>query len=104
MNSALLTDFSTQSQINALMFDVAVLTLVGFILFAIASFIFALIVSHRIAGPMVAIMAYIDELKIGNYDYGRGLRPNDELTLIMDTLHELARVLKERTAGQQPTQ
>ena len=78
MNAALLTDFTTQSQINALMFDVTAITLIGFVLFAIASFIFALMVSHRIAGPIVAIVAYIGELKIGNYDYGRRLRPNDE--------------------------
>ena len=99
MNTALLTDFTTQSQINSLMFEVAGITLVGFVLFAIASFIFALMVSHRIAGPMVAILAFINELKIGNYDYRRSLRPYDELTAIMDALHDLAPVLREKTAG-----
>lgn len=99
MNTVMLTDFSTQSQINSLMFEVAGITLVGFVLFAMASFIFALMVSHRIAGPVLAILNYIDELKMGNYDFGRSLRPNDELTLIMDSLHELAPVLKEKAAG-----
>lgn len=103
MNESVLTDFTTQSQINTIMFDIAAISLLGFVLFAIASFIFALMISHRIAGPIVAITAYIDELKKGNYDYGRRLRPNDELTLIMDALHELAPVLKEKAAGAQIT-
>lgn len=104
MNSTMLIDFTTQSQINTLMFDITVITLVGFVLFAMASFIFALMVSHRIAGPVLAILAYIDELKIGNYDFDRNLRANDELTLIMDSLHELAPVIKEKTAGKQQIQ
>ncbi|MDK1023023.1 MAG: hypothetical protein QGD92_02190 [Gammaproteobacteria bacterium] len=103
MNESVLTDFTTQSQINTIMFDIATISLIGFVLFAIISFIFALIISHRIAGPIVAITAYISELKKGNYDYSRGLRPNDELTLIMDALHELAPVLREKTAGKQAT-
>jgi signal transduction histidine kinase len=96
MNTALLTDFTTQGQINTMMFEVVGITIVGFIAFALASFIFALTISHRIAGPTVAILAYIHELKMGNYDYGRKLRANDELTLIMDALHDLTPVLKER--------
>ncbi len=70
----------------------------GFVAFAIASFIFALMVSHRIAGPVVAITALISELKKGTYTYGRKLRPNDELTLIMDKLHELKDVLASNEA------
>ena len=99
MNDAVLTDFTTQSQINAIMFEISIISLIGFVLFTITSFIFALMISHRIAGPVVAITAYIEELKAGNYDYGRKLRPNDELTLIMDALHELAPVLKDRNTG-----
>jgi signal transduction histidine kinase len=76
------------------MFHIAQISMVGFVAFAIASFIFALMVSHRIAGPVVAISAFIEELKKGNYDYGRNLQPEDELTLIMDPLHELRAVLK----------
>lgn len=100
MNEVVMSDFSTQSQINEIMFDIATISMLGFVLFAIASFIFALMVSHRIAGPVVAITAYIDQLKEGNFEYGRNLRPNDELTLIMDALHELSPVLKEKL-GQQ---
>jgi len=97
MNNGVATDFSSQSQISDLTFQMAQISLLGFVIFAMASFIFALMVSHRIAGPMLAITAYINEIKKGNFDYGRRLRPNDELTLIMDSLHELNDALKEQT-------
>lgn len=99
MNNSVATDFSAQSQITDITFQIALISMSGFVAFAVSSFIFALMVSHRIAGPIVAITALIDELKKGNYDYGRKLRPNDELTLIMDGLHELRTVLKEKQPG-----
>ncbi len=89
MNNSVATDFTAQSRITEFTFEIAQISLLGFVAFAISSFIFALMVSHRIAGPIVAITAVIDELKKGNYKYGRQLRPSDELTLIMDGLHEL---------------
>ncbi|MCZ6504183.1 MAG: hypothetical protein O6945_16935 [Gammaproteobacteria bacterium] len=93
MNTSVVTDFAAQSKISEQMFFIAQTSLVGFVAFAMASFIFALMISHRIAGPILAITAVIDELKKGNYSYGRKLRPYDELTLIMDNLHELRTVL-----------
>ena len=97
MNNSVVTDFSSQTRISEHIFQMAEISLAGFVVFAIASFIFALMVSHRIAGPIVAITAYIDEMIKGNYTYGRTLRPNDELTLIMDNLHELNTVLKAKS-------
>jgi signal transduction histidine kinase len=97
MNNSIATDFSAQTQISEQTFQMAQISLLGFVVFAIASFIFALMVSHRIAGPIVAITAYIDEMKKGNYTYGRNLRPNDELTLVMDNLQELNTILREQS-------
>ena len=94
MNNSLVTDFSAQSRITEHMVQIGQVSWVGFVAFAIASFTFALLVSHRIAGPALAITHYINELKKGNFEYGRRLRPNDELTVIMDNLHELNDVLK----------
>ncbi|HAK51750.1 MAG TPA: hypothetical protein DCM54_07595 [Gammaproteobacteria bacterium] len=94
MNNSVATDFTAQSRISEHMFHIAQIYLVGFVAFAIASFIFSLMVSHRIAGPVVAITAYIEELNKGNFDYGRNLRPGDELTIIMDALHDLKESLK----------
>jgi signal transduction histidine kinase len=94
MNNSLATDFSAQSRITEHMFQIGQVSLIGFVAFAIASFTFALLVSHRVAGPALAITKFINELKVGNFEYGRRLRPNDELTVIMDNLHELNEVLK----------
>ena len=52
--------------------------------------------SHRIAAPMVEIVAYIDELKKGNYYYARELRQRDELKPIQERLQELAVELRTR--------
>ncbi len=96
MNNAISTEFSSQSLVSEQIFQIAQISLLGFVAFAGLSFVFALLVSHRVAGPIVAITAYIRELRKGNYEYDRKLRPNDELTLIMDELHELNEVLKSR--------
>jgi signal transduction histidine kinase len=89
-----------QAQINQLMFEIIRFTLGGFVLYILFSSLFALLISHRIAGPVVAIKAFIEQLKLGNYDFQRSLRPNDELTEVMDALKELAPVLKEREGTQ----
>ncbi len=102
MNNSVATDFTAQSRITEFTFEIAQISLLGFVAFAISSFIFALMVSHRIAGPVVAITAVIDELKKGNYKYGRQLRPSDELTLIMDGLHELREDLKGKVPEAEP--
>jgi len=99
LNNAIATDFSSQSQITEHTFQIAQISMLGFVAFAVASFIFALMVSHRVAGPTLAITAYIDELKKSNYEYGRQLRPEDELVPIMDGLHELNEILKSKDAG-----
>ena len=96
LNNSVVTDFVTQSKISEQMFLVAQISLVGSVTFAMASFIFALIVSHRIAGPVFAITDFIDQLKKGNYSYDRRLRAYDELTVIMDNLHELKTVLLDK--------
>ena len=96
MNESVVTEFLAQTQITAHTFQIAQISMVGFVAFAISSFIFALLVSHRIAGPILAITAYIEELKKGNYSYGRNLRPNDELIQIMNGLHELNAILKDK--------
>lgn len=96
MNDNPVMNFHVQTQVNDLMFQILQFTFLGFVAYIIFSSLFAVVISHRIAGPVVAINAYIEQLKLGNYDYKRNLRPNDELTEVMDALHELAPVLKER--------
>jgi signal transduction histidine kinase len=68
-----------------------------FLLCSIAvTVLYAIVISHRIAGPMLAIRAFIKNMKDGRYDEKRSLRPYDELSPIMDDLHELADALKAK--------
>lgn len=67
----------------------------GFLMLSImGAIIYGIVVSHRIAGPMYAILKYIDQLKVGDFKSSRNLRPHDELTPIMNSLHDLARSLE----------
>lgn len=99
MNSGALT-FQTQSRVNELMVGSLQYAFLGFAVFIVFSFGFALITSHRIAGPQVAIKAVINDIKQGVYDSKRELRPNDELQEVMQAVKELATVLKEREQDQ----
>ena len=81
---------ATQSEVNGVLANIVKLS-VGFLFLMIIGIMsFGVVVSHRIAGPMFAIMAYIEDLKGGNYAAQRSLRPYDELSPIMDSQHELA--------------
>jgi len=72
-------------------------TAYGFLFLSLlASVFYGIIISHRIAGPMVAILQFIKSLKAGLYDEKRSLRPYDELIPIMDSLHDLADHLKKK--------
>lgn len=96
MNDNPVMNFMVQSEVNDLMFETVQFALVGFVLYIVFTSVFALIMSHRIAGPVIAITAFIDQLREGNFDYKRNLRPKDELKEIMEALQHLAPALKER--------
>lgn len=96
MNDHPVMNLQIQNQVNDLMFQMITFTFVAFLVYILVSTLFALVLSHRIAGPVIVIRRYIEELKQGNYDYQRDLRSNDELREIMDGLKELATVLKDR--------
>ena len=69
----------------------------GFLLLSImGAIVYGIVVSHRIAGPMFAILKCIDQMKTGNFKLVRKLRPSDELVPIMDSIHELATTLEKR--------
>lgn len=80
-----------QSVVHEIIFGMISVYLL-FILFTVA---YSIIISHRIAGPVVAICNFIDELKKGNFDYARTLRKYDDLQPIMEKLHQLAKSLKK---------
>lgn len=96
MNDNPVMNFMVQTRVNDLMFETVQFALVGFVLYIVFTSVFALVMSHRIAGPVIAITAFIDQLREGNFDYKRSLRPRDELKEIMEALQHLAPALKER--------
>ena len=96
MNKAATLDLQRQFDINDMLVECVQISLAGFGTFIIFSSIFSLVVGHRVAGPQIAIVAYIKELKNGNYESNRSLRRHDELTEIMDALKDLAGMLKEK--------
>jgi HAMP domain-containing protein len=99
MNSGESLNLRSQTLVNELMMGSLQYVFVGFGLFVLFSFGFALLTSHRISGPQVAIKAVIDDIKAGRYDSERELRPNDELQEVMQAVKELAVVLKTRDPG-----
>ena len=99
MNSGDSLTFQSQMLVNEFMMDSVQYTFLGFGLFVLFSFGFALFTSHRIAGPQVAIKAVIDAIKNGDYDSKRELRPSDELQEVMRAVKELAAALKARDSG-----
>ena len=85
---------STQIAIDQQLYSMVTAAVFFLLLSTFGTIIYGLVISHRIAGPMYAILSYIKDLKAGRYDAKRPLRPYDELAPVMDALHELAEELK----------
>lgn len=87
---------TTQVQIGEVISRVIQISMGFLVLMVVGIWSYALVVSHRIAGPMVAILSFINQLRQGNYTQQRQLRPYDELAPIMQALHELANDLSKK--------
>ncbi len=86
---------NSQLQIDSSLQKILTISLLFFLISIFVSILYGVVVSHRVAGPMHAILKYIDLLRSGKYDEKRPLRPGDELEPIMNSLHELALELKK---------
>jgi signal transduction histidine kinase len=89
-------DFALQAQVNSTIFEIIVYALVMVVVFSVVTFFYSVIITHRVAGPMVAIKAFIDELVLGNYNYNRNLRKYDELQPLMESVKNLAAQLRSK--------
>ena len=78
------------------LFLVAMIFFVSFLAFISTTVFYMIVIGQRIGGPVIAICAFIEELKKGNYEYKRQLRKDDELFPIMEDLQALAQVLKDK--------
>ena len=83
-------DVATQVQISQLYADTATTFMIGFVVFLTYAGLLILVMSHRVSGPMIAIVDTIEQLIKGNYGYKRPLRHGDELMPIQEHLHELS--------------
>ncbi|NJL24339.1 MAG: hypothetical protein HC902_03620 [Calothrix sp. SM1_5_4] len=88
-------DTSLAAALQDHLYTAAILFFLCFLGFLISTVAYITLLGHRVGGPIVAICAYIRELKKGNYDAKRTLRKNDELVPIMIELQELAQILKK---------
>lgn len=89
--------YSFQMAIESRMSAMLYFSLGFLILTVIFNLIYGIYISHRVAGPMYAIVQYIENLREGNFDEKRTLRPTDELRPIMQALHDLAGDLKAKS-------
>ena len=80
--------------------DITSIALAGFVLFVIYACYLAILINHRVGGPMIALIAHIDEIRNGNYEYQRKLRKKDELKPVHEALVDLSRTLKQKSEAQ----
>lgn len=85
-----------QNLITESFWNLEVIVLATFLLFAFLSAVLAIVLSHRLAGAIVAVCAQIDLMMKGDYSTRRYLRKNDVLWPVMDKIHELADRLKKK--------
>lgn len=91
---ATIPDADLAALLQERLLTVTTLFFVCFLAFLLCTVFYIIVLSHRVGGPIVAIVHYINELKKGNYDAQRQLRKNDELLPIMLELQDLAKILK----------
>lgn len=75
--------------------DITTISIAGLALFVVYACIVAMVIEHRVAGPMTALVDSIDEIKRGNFNYQREIRKHDQLLPIHDAIRDLSRALKE---------
>ena len=75
--------------------DITLIALAGLVIFAVWACALALLMNHRIAGPMIAIVDILEKTRQGNYRYDRQLRNNDELMPIYEAASNLQKSLRE---------
>lgn len=76
--------------------DANIALLIRLILITPIFVVIGIIISHRIAGPISRIGAYIDSLIQGNYTHGLILRKKDELKQLAVKMSELCYDLRDR--------
>ena len=90
------TQVGAQLPVYSAFSDITVIALAGFVIFTIYASTLAIMINHRVSGPMIAIVHCIDEIRHGNYHHERELRDKDELQPIHEALIDLSRSLRNK--------
>ncbi len=85
-------------QLTDLFADVTGTAMIGFFIYTLFCCLYAILICHRVAGPMTAIIDFIEQLQQGNYASKRRLRRLDELKPIHNALRHLAASLRDKAA------
>lgn len=85
-----------QHRLIAIINEMNLRLVIGFILALILIFIASIFVSHRIAGPLVRIEKSISEIGDGNLSLIVKLRKSDELQDLAQTINNMTALLKEK--------
>ena len=55
------------------------------------------LLTHRVAGPLVRIQAALEQMSKGDYQVQLTLRPGDSLSELADHVNQLAAILRRRS-------
>ncbi len=85
-----------QHRLIAIINEMNLRLVIGFILALVVIFIASIFISHRIAGPLVRIEKSISEIGDGNLSLTVKLRKTDELQDLAQTINNMTALLKEK--------
>jgi methyl-accepting chemotaxis protein len=88
-----------QAMLVAILNSVFLRLWIGFFLVAVVAVISAILVSHKIAGPLVRIKWALQQVIDGNYNFSIRLRRRDQLKDVAGQINRLAETLKKKDVG-----
>jgi HAMP domain-containing protein len=93
-NAGPMLSMAEQSRVQDLFVEITKVSLAGFSAYLVFSFVVAFVLSHRVSGPIVAIVDVIAQFQQGNFGYRRPIRRYDELKEIHGELIALGEALE----------
>ena len=91
-----IADIYPQAKMVEIMDSVYLRLLTGFLLLLPVAAISAILLSHKIAGPLVRIKRALNQLAGGSHDVSVNLRKNDQLQDVAALVNKLAQTLKKK--------
>jgi len=91
-----MADIYPQAKMVEIMNSMYLRLLIGFLLLLPVAMVSAIMLSHKIAGPLVRIKRALNQLANGNYDVIVNLRKHDQLQDVAILINKLAQTLKKK--------